>query len=630
MILISSAHFSALWLFLTSQTASSSLKRFLEPSDIQEATGPFVDDVLYVDKTSHILRLIQREGRFFFLRPRGFGKSTLLRTLQGIFDGRGRTIFNYTHIHRSDYKWDAYPVLYIDLGNNVVENNEACEGLDKEPRSRTLLENKVDEIFVKFKTDYGLSKPKESHFSDEFASIVKEMKKNGNLTVVLVDEYDFSVLNNMNSCPTAAQINSELMREFFFQLNDVAGSIKLAFITGISKAVVSILFELDDLTHNMYFHDIAGLTESDLDKYHSDHLAEVSSNVGKPKDNITRELKRWYNGYQFSRSAPALYNPSSVHSYFRKGEAKRYWRDEATTKFLFEQMMIRPFDFSLNLKYGTRSDLRGGLSLDKTDGASLLYDAGYLTIHDFKNGKFTLKFPNLEMEEAFNDDIAQAALFSKNSTRSEIILIASSLLETPVPSFCRFMDAINRGLMKLAIRPPFEEWYSWQTMLLMKKAHIPNVERETRLDISRENEYIDVTAYSDDIYFLIQCKLNEIGKSDAWAATRESIPAFLKQNINKTKPLMLLAAGITFSLTSRKNVVSAYQAKLIFPNGTVFCVYDSQDVPNKRTDFYRENSYGDSKITFERIKRTYKKGNGSTTKRDGSTYLMKQEKRNPT
>ena len=114
MILISSAHFAALRSFLTTQTASSPLKRFLEPSDIERATGPFVNDGLYVDETSQILKLFQTGKRFFFVRPRRFGKSVFLQTLQWIFDGRGRTIFNYTHIHQSDYSWDLYPVLYLD------------------------------------------------------------------------------------------------------------------------------------------------------------------------------------------------------------------------------------------------------------------------------------------------------------------------------------------------------------------------------------------------------------------------------------------------------------------------------------------------------------------------------------
>jgi len=617
MILISRVHFSALWLLLSFQTASSARKDFIKPEDIETASEPFAEKYLYVDKTGLALTLFERVRRkYFFARPSGFGKTTFLRTLQGIFDGRGRKIFNYTHIHRSNYSWDSYPVLYLDLRDDVIETDETCNELMKTSRSLTKLEKKVDTILTKFQTMHKLSKPKETRLPSAFASVLTEIRANGNLTVVLIDDYDFSIQNNMNKCPKAARINTELIRNIFLVLKDLAGLVRFAFVTGIRKfeslgiTTMGSAFDLHDITGGIYWHDIAGLTESDLDNYYSDHFAAVSNMTGKPKDNITSELKHWYNGYKFSSYAPSpLYNPSSVHSYLTKGEAERYWADKPTVQFLFEQMIKLQYGFSGDPKeFGMTSDLLG-----RMEEADLLYDAGYITIHDFKNGNYILKFPNLEMEEAYYKDIAETARTSENSTDPEIRLVAASLMK-PVPDFHGFMYAIIRGIMKLPIRPGYLEWYRWQIMLLMKAAGIPNVKGETKFDISRKTKFIDLTGYSDDVYFLFKCKLLQVVNFDAWAAVRESIPAFLEQNIKKTKPLMLLAAGITFSFDFGDIVKSDYQAKLIFPNGTVHDdgVYDSADVPNKATDFYREESYHPN--TFKQLKRPYRRQNASTMK----------------
>ena len=338
--LITSIHFSALWLFFfVIQTASSPLKHFIIAAKIEEARGPFNEKYLYVDKTSHALNLIQEEGRYFFVRPRRFGKSTFLRTLQAIFEGRGRQIFNGTYIHESDYSWDSYPVFYMDLGQDVIEDVETCRELMKTPRSLTLLKQKVDTIFTEFKMMHSLSKPKETRFSTEFRSILKEMKENGNLTVVLIDEYDFSILNNMQSCPPAARINTKLVRNIFLQLKEYAGLIKFAFVTGISKAVFSILgtsFDLNDITDDPKFHNLAGFTKSDLEEYYADRIAEASNYFGKPESNITEELREWFDGYNFtSRVQSSLYNPLSIHSYFQKKDAKGYWTDKDHARFLY-------------------------------------------------------------------------------------------------------------------------------------------------------------------------------------------------------------------------------------------------------------------------------------------------------
>lgn len=577
-------------------------------------TGPFVNKYIYADKTHLAQKLCERDGgRYFFVRPRRFGKSTFLATLYRVFNG-SKDIFEGTYIYNHpNISWDRYPILYLDLGNSVIENVKTCNEIIKKDNP-TRLEIKLGEDLEKFKANYRLSSPKKSYLPDEFASILTEIDNRGNSTVVLIDEYDFSLLNNMYSCPQAEQINKDIVRDIFLELKDKAACIKFAFVTGISKAVFTTLgspFDLKDITDDWHFHDIAGLSESDLNEYYADHIDEVSQLKRKPKDSIVSEMKEWYNGYNFSEFAPSsLFNPLSIQNYFEKGSAKGYWSDKGHAQFLFTQMVRWRGSFScLNLKYGFTSSLQGGLSLQYTDPALLLYDAGYVTIHSFKDGKYFLKFPNKEMEESYYRDIEYAAWVSENSTEPDIEEI-STLLEKSVPDFHRFMHAINSALQKLVIRAPFEEWYSWQMMLLMARAKIPNVERETPLKLPHKTKKIDVTGFNDDIYVLIECKLNEEGNSDAWSDARESIPTFLEENMKQEKPMKLLAAGITFSSDFKNKVVSAFQAKLISSDGTVSEIYDSEDVPNKKTNFYREKNYNPK--TFKHKKRSYKKRSSST------------------
>jgi len=586
MILISSVHFSALWLFLSIQTACSPLKRFLEPSDIETATGPFIDDVLYADKTSYILNLFNAGKRFFFVRPRRFGKSSFLRSLQRILDGSGRRIFNGTFIHRSDYSWDTYPVLYLDFGNDVIEDIDTCEGIAKTPRDLTLLEIKVDETLGEFKTKYNLTKPKKTRFSDEFASILKEMDQKKYLTVVLIDEYDFAILNNMKRCPIAELINTELVREFFYELKDKAGCLRFAFVTGISRSVFASFgskFDLIDLTHDTDFQNIAGLTQPELEKYCEGHIEEVSNITGKSRNVVNEEMKKWYDGYNFSVYPQfSLYNPWSMNGYFREKKAKKYSADKGYAEFLFHQMAKRPYAFSvLNLKENIRSDLSGSQYLNQTAPAVLLYDAGYLTIkNELPNGLYELDFPNKEMEEAYYRDIADAARTSENGTEHEIYVIQYAL-QKPEPDFDTFARALNVAMRKLIIRPPFEEWYDWMTMNFLKDAGII-AERQTHIKtIEFGGKDVDVTGYTENFHFLIEIKFNYAGNSKAWAAVNKSIKAWLDENKKKEEPSNLLAAGITFGGRVNEDALTAYQAKLFTPDGRVKRRYQSEHLVKK-------------------------------------------------
>ena len=244
-------------------------------------------------------------------------------------------------------------------------------------------------------------------------------------------------------------------------------------------------------------------------------------------------------------------------------------------------MVYRPEEFScLNFTSGVKSELKGSRSLNVTDPALLLYDAGYLTIQGFSGGYYTLGFPNKEMEEAFYKDIADAVKQSEKGTGVEIEKVRVALMK-PIPNFKAFMSAINSGIQKFVMRGPFEEWYDWQTMLFMNYAGI-KAERQCDIRIvpSSSNDYkgtkkVDVTGYDEYTFFLFEIKFERDGCSEAWNDAKQSIQAHLDRNKKEEKPLNILAAGITFTADRTKKPVTAYKAKLFAPNGMVLKTYFS-------------------------------------------------------
>ena len=345
------------------------------------------DNYLYVDKTRTALDLIKNGTYYFLARPRRFGKSLFISTLQALFEGH-QELFRGLDIHD---KWDwhtTYPVIKISfsgVARNVADMKQDIENI--------LFDNQE-----RLKLDCKRTKDIGGCFKE---LIQKAHKKYKQKVVILVDEYDKLILDNLDQKEMAKEAR-EILKDLYTTIKDCDEFVKFAFLTGVSKfAKVSIfsgLNNLQDITLDKRYATICGYTQHDLDTVFTDHLQKPNR----------EKVKQWYNGYNFL--GESVYNPFDI-LLFIDGDFvyKNYWFTTGTPTFLVK--LIQQQNFFIpgleNLKVSNA--LIDSFDIEYIKLEPILFQAGYLTIKDVVyTGALTmyiLSFPNLETKYSFNDFI---------------------------------------------------------------------------------------------------------------------------------------------------------------------------------------------------------------------------------
>ncbi|MBR4899907.1 MAG: AAA family ATPase [Victivallales bacterium] len=261
---------------------------------------------VYVDKTAYFHDLITRQEtqRFFLSRPRRFGKSLMISTLEAIFQGR-KELFDGLAISKTDWTWEKYPVIHFNFINAAASTVE-------EFRQLFLLEVKkgISEAGGTFDAQYSAT--------GNFVVAIDELcaKNDGNGVVILIDEYDAPVARLLDK-PDDAELVRGLLTDFYNQMKDRTGRIRFLMITGVSKftkmSVFSALSNLTDISMKDAYATMLGYTEAELDRYFDDHIRAHAKMMKKPYDEYRAELKVWFNGYRFGKGdVETVYNPVSI------------------------------------------------------------------------------------------------------------------------------------------------------------------------------------------------------------------------------------------------------------------------------------------------------------------------------
>ena len=343
----------------------------------------------YVDKTPHILRLID-EGKYYFLsRPRRFGKSLLIDTIAELFEGK-RPLFEGLHAERH---WDwsrTYPVIRINFSDGVLH-------------SRAALDEKIRELLEAEQQRHGISCGTMS-ISGRFTELIRNLHQaSGQRVVVLIDEYDKPILDNITE-PTIAREMRDGLRDLYSVLKGQDAHIKFAMLTGVSKfskvSLFSGLNNLNDITVDARYSAICGYTDEDVDQVFAPELP------GLDRD----EIRRWYNGYNWTGTS--VYNPFDLLLLFSKREFKPYWFETGTPSFLVELLTERQtFTPELGQLVAMES-LLSSFDVGQISTEALLFQTGYLTIgSQFRMGartEYTLKYPNQEVEASLNGALLQS------------------------------------------------------------------------------------------------------------------------------------------------------------------------------------------------------------------------------
>ena len=368
----------------------------LYPVGIQTFEKIISGKYLYVDKTAMIYDLVRDNNYVFLSRPRRFGKSLLMSTLEAYFKGR-RELFEGLAISELESDWIEYPVFRFDLSG---------ENFNSTDRLIAHIQDFLDQIEIK----YGITS--EGGIALRFKQLIrKTYDKFGRKAVILIDEYDKPMLDSLHDDPLHEQLKEEL-RGFYSVLKLSDEYIKFAMLTGVTKfgrvSVFSGLNNLTDISMHPDYNGLCGITETEFHRYFAESVEWFASVNGMTEERVWQEFKREYDGYRFSDTGEYIYNPFSVLSAFKARRLNHYWFTTGSSSYLIKLVKRHNFVLS-NLEGERRKDSAlSDISDISRDFVPLLYQAGYLTIKDYDpvTREYTLGFPNREVYEGFWDSLA--------------------------------------------------------------------------------------------------------------------------------------------------------------------------------------------------------------------------------
>ena len=375
------------------------------PVGIQSFEKIRKDGYLYVDKTDIIWQLANRNKTYNYLsRPRRFGKSVLVDTLEAYFLGK-KELFEGLKIMQLETEWVKRPVIRLDMSRAGAE-----------PET---LRSYLDITFDRLEKEYGITPKPTAKLADRFdAIIVGAYEQTGQQVAILIDEYD-SPLQHSWKTPYHEACTA-IYREVFAILKADDKYEKFVFITGITKftqiSLFSVLNNLSNISFDSEYAALCGITKEEVLRDFKPEINKLAASKGWTFDEAVVQLTAYYDGYHFSHENMVdVFNPFSLINALADSKLRNYWASSGATSLLpkfVDDMEIRLKDFDHSALLGTiieTSDVTGG-------GAELfLYQSGYLTIKGYINGTYLLGIPNFEVRQALNEIVLPTLAMRKNN-----------------------------------------------------------------------------------------------------------------------------------------------------------------------------------------------------------------------
>ena len=350
------------------------------------------DGYFYIDKTALMYQMVKTGSYYFLSRPRRFGKSLLISTLEAYFQGK-KELFTGLAVERLEKDWIKYPILHLDLN---IEKYDTPESLD----------NILEKSLTAWEKLYG-AEPSERSSSLRFAGIIERAcKQAGQRVVILVDEYDKPMLQAIGNEKLQKQFRDTL-KPFYGALKTMDGYIKFAFLTGVTKfgkvSVFSDLNNLDDISMRKDYVEICGVSDQELHENLDIELHEFAETQGLSYDKLCTKLKEYYDGYHFTHNSIGIYNPFSLLNAFKYKEFGSYWFETGTPTYLVKLLKKHHYDLERMAHEETDAQVLNSIDSESTNPIPVIYQSGYLTIkgYDERFGIYRLGFPNREVEEGF-------------------------------------------------------------------------------------------------------------------------------------------------------------------------------------------------------------------------------------
>ena len=357
------------------------------PIGIQDFEDLQRNGYAYVDKTNFVYKLAD-EGKYYFLsRPRRFGKSLFLSTLEAYFQGK-KELFEGLAIYDLETEWKKYPIFHIDLNTANF-------------REKDSLYTVLNDYLTTWESKYG-TRESEATLTLRFKGVIaRAAEKEGCGVVILIDEYDKPILQTLRAPELQAEHRAQL-KAFYSVLKTQDRYIKFAFLTGVTKfgkvSVFSDLNNLTDISMDHRYISICGMTEKELLTNFKEGIGELASANEDNETETIDKLRMRYSGYHFEENSEEIYNPFSVLNTLANSRYDDYWFKADTHTFLIDILKKHDYCITDLNKAQVKANMMNNVDFNPIP---VIYQSGYLTIksYDERFKNYQLGIPNKEVEE---------------------------------------------------------------------------------------------------------------------------------------------------------------------------------------------------------------------------------------
>lgn len=498
------------------------------PIGIQSIQDILSGGYVYVDKTHFAQELIQNGKHYFISRPRRFGKSLFVDTLAEILKGN-KELFKDCYIGRSDYDWQPYPILNFNFARLARQDPTVLEGNLK--RKMAALAEAHQCTIQTFTIQEALEALITSLASDSKVA-------------VLIDEYDYPIISNLDHLEVANQ-NRELLKGFFTTLKNLDNYLKLTFVTGISKFSQVSLFSganhLQDLTMHPSYAKAMGYTQEELKHNFAAHIHAIAAERKVPEEEVLAEIKQWYNGYRFSEEKTYVYNPFSTLNYMNLKKPKGYWYTSGTPSFIVKELKKYPAEnFPLEDVSASEENLMEKSTIEEMDVNSLMFQTGYLTVRDYDElgQQYTLGFPNQEVRQAFVHSLAKQYV---PQTASLATTCRKALAAHQIEPFFEALQGTISSFPYWLFSREQESTYHMMLLSLLR-----GMDFSVAAEVATHQGRIDLLLQTKTTTFVIEVKLD----STAEAALQQiHDKQYFRPYLHQGRQIVLL--GLNFSTEAR-------------------------------------------------------------------------------
>ena len=506
----------------------------LYPIGIQNFEKIRKEGFVYVDKTALIHRLATTGTYYFLSRPRRFGKSLLMSTIETYFKGK-KELFKGLALEQLEKDWTEYPVLHLDLTGSKYMNSGDLNDI-------------LNLNLNRWESEYGVT-TRYSTLSVRFQAVIDAAyEKTGRQVVILIDEYDKPIVDNLGN-PELADDFKKTLQGFYSVLKAKDGQIRFGFLTGVSKigklSVFSGLNNLRDISMLPEYSDICGISEEDLHKYFDESVEELAVSNQLSKEDCYGKLKDMYDGYHFSEESVGMYNPFSLLNTFSSNKFKEYWFETGTPTLLVNVMKQTSFDVT------TLSD-QVEVSVEDLSGMQdiinrpipLFFQTGYLTIKDYDKefDIYTLGFPNDEVKNGFLKFIFSYYVPVNPAEGNTTTAKLAKALRTGSPDmFMRTLEALFANTT-YQIQGDAEKNFQYAMYIIMEL-----VGEYVQAERTTSNGRIDLLLQTKDYIYIVELKIDNT--ADA-ALQQIEDKGYAKPFVND--PRKLFKIGVSFSTADRR------------------------------------------------------------------------------